>query len=128
MNYGIEFYQKLMDNGLVIWQANDQYVLQKIPTHANPAKSISNEVTPHVDRRAFATYQEAIDYALYIIDPKTEYQVFAMYDRGLGREQKTLENVTATSFEAAQKIAHKMGKKIFEESLIEVRVRPIDPK
>ena len=62
--------EKMMDNGLLIFEEDSKFVLKKIPTPKNPDTTICDDIVPDASRITFGSYDLAFEKALSILKEK----------------------------------------------------------
>jgi hypothetical protein len=137
MNYK-EFYEDLMNRGLVIYQMNNGYYVSKRPTPADPRHSIGE--APNSDTQEFPDFQQAVDWcAAYCEKPEPHpftapiqwhCVVQTIYKPGDHKPKywRLEPDITATNPDEAQELAEIAAEKEFGakgEGWKEVRIRPL---
>lgn len=107
--------QNLMKNGFIIYPKENKFIVEKIAVEGN-----SNILKPI----EFETYELALEYAVFRLNPTKEWQPIIRYNRGLGIEYKNLPTIFAENREKALNIAKVKAESLKECQVLEVKVFP----
>lgn len=111
-----EEYQ-LITNGFVVYKDNDkEWILTKIQT---------KQSVDVIEKIIFDSYDKAKIFALNLINCKNKWNAIVRYDRGLGIEYKTIDNINANSIQDASDFAYKeMLNFLYDKNMIkEIKVK-----
>lgn len=111
-----EEYQ-LLTNGFVIFKEEEKkWVLKKV--------SVKNS-DEYLDPIFFESYESAKSFALTFIQKQISWNAIIRYDRGLGVEYKTFENIIADCESKAQETAYELMLEILKDKNLikEIKVK-----
>ena len=107
--------QNLIKNGFIICPQENKFIVEKIAVEGN--SDILNPIE-------FETYELALEFAIYRLNPVKECQPIVRYTRGLGIEYKNLPIILAENREKALNIAKNESELLKECQILEVKVFP----
>lgn len=108
----------LADNGFIIYVNQEgKTIVEKKPSKINKIEIKSN---------IFEDIDDGINYINNILNKPKEWAAIIRYNRGLGIEYKTIKPILAELKEDAKKIAAEQAEKKLGNSIIEIKVAPIE--
>lgn len=90
---------QMLTNGFVIYKNSEkEWILTKVQT---------KQSIDVIDRMIFESYDKAKVFSLNFINFKNKWLAIVRYDRGLGIEYKTIDNIHAKNTQEAYEFAYK---------------------
>lgn len=129
-----DFCKTLMNNGFLIYECDEKFVLQKIATPLNPITSITDEIKDNTSYKKFDTYDQAIEAAKVLLSDSFDpsWLVRLMCKHVSGPKIIDLGEIHFLKYDMAIEEAGVMAydyiKKSYEEGDVEnweVRIRPL---